>query len=776
MALAYLLSLVKPLGDTAQPVPVQLRAASRLVDAIAAAGHRHQPPPAAAAAAAAAAQVEPAVLRQLRGRVLAWVGAGVRSGALPRALFPDAATAAAAADLELFWKMVAYLLEPRAKTRERTSSDAAAATTAAAVATAATAVSPAMAQVLCDLMERTLARPRDSPAGVLNALRVAFERGFGACAAEQVAKSRQNVVLSLAPEAFVRFAARLMQAVVRRLPHRADRADEDADANADADANPSRLLVSSMLRALHRWVHIQTVPRKVYKLVVENLLAALLRLRKKAADVLQAPGPGWAATPARLGSWSGSCVASVDDLLRRSLFAPGLLSTMETSMLAIESILGGVQPLASTEARRSAAQSRNGDSSKRPRKRHKRAVSGTAASADAQKYTSFHRALFASLVNDSAFVAPVVAAAGADLPEALLESAFPALFGVFMDSCVAYVFASDASAATAASRETRNTNRPPSGLLSDHDRTRLVQRLAFKFFAELYVIIFPLRATSAPTPLAASSLRTLMSMMQMLRDRNIFMRGSSHAEVLRKVAQRVLAVATATAGAHAGGDDDRADDDTKWQVAWPCTQLLECLLQMDHRLVTADFEDWVRLLHDWSETHRASARTACAHVLSVSVRCFARVRQLDQLLELCIRALQSNGVGRLFSNADLQHTIETCVAACPAGQVQILWDILSKELDTRYVDCTTSVTRPCSCPPSNDLSQAAHHHHKHTHTHIHTRVHTLYAVGLDTRNSSPHPARSQCRKCSAVFALLWKWPGITQHSSTPRLARTGKPV
>ena len=68
---------------------------------------------------------------------------------------------------------------------------------------------------------------------------------------------------------------------------------------------------------------------------------------------------------------------------------------------------------------------------------------------------------------------------------------------------------------------------------------------------------------------------------------------------------------------------------------------------------------------------------------------FAKVRQLDQYFELVVSTLElyatrdgnsSSASGWLFVSPAAQAALELSIRTCPAGQVQLLWNILSGAL------------------------------------------------------------------------------------------------
>ena len=240
--------------------------------------------------------------------------------------------------------------------------------------------------------------------------------------------------------------------------------------------------------------------------------------------------------------------------------------------------------------------------------------------------------------------------------------------------------------------------------LSEHERTRAVQKVVFKFFTELYDIVLPKTAnrSAEPTTTTAVRLQALATMTELICQRNIFVRsdhdlGLDHKMVIQAMMERVNAISstpsTATTATTATPSKRKKRKHSKVDssgssghgngnaVAAPCLKLISLCLQMDHNFWKRFVHVWSPLLHQW-DTYPSE----CVNVFVTAIQSFAKVRQLDVYTELLCSVSKKESLDvnmSLVCENTFQRAAQDAVAQCPAGQVQVLWNILETELTSR---------------------------------------------------------------------------------------------
>ena len=92
------------------------------------------------------------------------------------------------------------------------------------------------------------------------------------------------------------------------------------------------------------------------------------------------------------------------------------------------------------------------------------------------------------------------------------------------------------------------------------------------------------------------------------------------------------------------------------------------------------------MLHTLAAARDGEMLVECVEVYVLSIQCFAKVRQLDIYMELICNVLSDASktkASQLMCQDTFQTTMQGAVAECPAGQIEVLWNILHKELIDR---------------------------------------------------------------------------------------------
>ena len=528
-----------------------------------------------------------------------------------------------------FWSVVQFVLQRNTATEDVVS------------------VSPFLAKFLCDTMLHAL-RAQDSRSSheLIESITTVFELAFSRTIDSN--RRPRSAVFPVAPEQSIRFMADIIKTATSL--QRNDDDDDDDDERvptAGGRTQASERLLISVLSALVPALENLTNPKKKFKLMVEILLLDLLSLYGRAASSSI--------------SWGKQCVEQIRTILQRSLFSPVVLETFERSMpdtihatLDGEDIpVGGKRPLSSS----SSCSLRNDKKKKKRRKNEK-------GREQESKFASFQRCLFDELVHASSSSSSSSTSSNAEWMRSV-----PLLLQLFVDSNVALTF-----------QQVQTTT-------SEHDRTRKVQEISFKFFTMLQDILLPEETSSSHV---ASRLSSVSTMMDLICQRNIFVRsnhgvGINHKAVVEQLLKRV--------GKWTKKKEKKENIDEA--VALPALSMMISCLHMDHNFWTRFAHEWTPLLHTWSTTTTTATTAAtttttstvptrCVDVFVTSVQRFAKVRQLDVYTKLLCEVLQAPTVGTsLACEGAFQQAVQDAVVACPAGQIEVLFTILKNEMTSR---------------------------------------------------------------------------------------------
>jgi hypothetical protein len=121
------------------------------------------------------------------------------------------------------------------------------------------------------------------------------------------------------------------------------------------------------------------------------------------------------------------------------------------------------------------------------------------------------------------------------------------------------------------------------------------------------------------------------------------------------------------------------------QTAPPCLKLISLCLHLDHTFWKTFVHVWTPLLHQWKEFNSIK----CEAVFVTAIQSFAKVRQLDGFIELLCNvskaaSSQTTVVDMsLVCGTTFQQAAQVAIAQCPAGQVEVLWNIVQNELIRR---------------------------------------------------------------------------------------------
>ena len=541
-----------------------------------------------------------------------------------------------------FWSVVQFLLQS---------------TTAAS--TNVVSVSPFLANALCDMLLQALSQQTVSHE-LVTSIAAVFSMSFASSLETNTATT--SVAFPLAPEKSIRFMAEIIKMTTLKLMENKSSAtttDGAKDGSNMQQIKAQEMLLTSVLAALIPALDNFTNAKKKFKLVVELLLVQLLSLHHQAST--------------SESEWGNSCTTRIHTILQGSLFSPTILESFDgampdTNRTSSSSSTSSTSATATTKNSKSYSESR-------PKKRRKNSVQES-------KFVSFHRGLFQELikVSNNTTISPV------------WMSSLPALLQVFINANVSYMFEDTSS-------------------MSEHDRTRTVQRVGFKFFRELYNVVLPstsistLSLSSNATSIHAMQLDALARMTELICRRNIFIRsnhglGIEHKKVVQEMMERVNAVMSLTTSSKTPTSSKKSkskskskknkklqenDNDTTLTTG-PCIRLISLCVEMDHNFWKHFFSTWNPLLHTLAAARNVEMLVECVEVYVLSIQCFAKVRQLDIYMELICNVLSDASktkASQLMCQDMFQTTMQGAVAECPAGQIEVLWNILHKELIDR---------------------------------------------------------------------------------------------
>jgi hypothetical protein len=415
--------------------------------------------------------------------------------------------------------------------------------------------------------------------------------------------------------------------------------------------------MTSVLAALVPALDNFTNPKKKFKLTVDLLLIQLLSLHHHAL------------LPENI-NWGQQCTEQIKIVLKRSLFGVAVLETFDRAMPDVTDV---ARPN-NEEAEGPTHSATVGSSSKphRPtKKRRKKNV------AQENKFLSFHRELFEKLSKETHATVAWVSSASV-------------LLQVFIDANVAHVFAEAST-------------------MSEHERTRVVQQVSFKFFTELINIVLPKQTTDTVPNAVPNAVRlnVLATMTELICQRNIFVRsnhdlGLDHRTVIHSMMERVNKVCSLAAVSpvpHQEAPPMAKKKKTRKrkhssigqqpnsinETAPPCLKLISLCLHLDHTFWKTFVHVWTPLLHQWKEFNSIK----CEAVFVTAIQSFAKVRQLDGFIELLCNvskaaSSQTTVVDMsLVCGTTFQQAAQVAIAQCPAGQVEVLWNIVQNELIRR---------------------------------------------------------------------------------------------
>ena len=505
------------------------------------------------------------------------------------------------------------------------------------------AVSPFLAGALCNMILHALsttAGGSDASHKLLstltNVLRLAFPSSSSG--STRIA----SAVFPLTPEKSIRFMSQVIQKIMPMV---------EKSKTSETSDSVKEILLKTVLHSLVPALDNFSNDKKKFKLVVEELLIKLLSLHHLASTTDSA--------------WGQTCVNLIQMIFQRSLFAPTVLETFDSAM---------PDHTKSSKSSTSSTSSKSSLSEQRPTKKRR---TNTAQEA---KFASFHRVLFDMMLST---------AASATLNQFWMLS-LPMLLQVFIDAYVERMFDSVARSVS-----------------SEHDRTRAVQRVGFKFFRELYSSIL----LSSNTHHMAVRLNALAHMIELICQRNIFVQSShglgvEHRAVMEEILKQIqtLMISSSSASISTKKKTNKKSKNKNKEISimdneMACNSwihMVSLCIQMDHTFWKQFMLPWNSMLHELAAQEQREQKEKksptsstlsmkCVDVFVSSVQRFAKVRQLDVYMELLCQVLQTSSSARLWCVKPVQEAIQEAVVQCPAGQIEVLWNIIHKELETRCV-------------------------------------------------------------------------------------------